>query len=89
MCFILPIDATENDVVHHLANSTKLENVEGKFVVVSDFAEWTVSGQNTIKKIAIHIIPLALLQHIVQKQNIIRNNQLLKLQLAVTIKMLY
>ena len=45
-----------------------------------------VSGQNTI---GIYIIPLASIQYTAQKQNMICNTQLLKLQLAVTNKMLY
>ena len=49
-------------------------------------AAHTVSRQNTI---GIYIIPLALIQHTAQKQNIICDNQLLKLQPAVTNKMLY
>ena len=49
-------------------------------------ATYTVSGQNTI---GIYIIPLAPIQHTAQKQNIICDNQLFKLQPAVTNKMLY
>ena len=47
---------------------------------------YTVSGQNTL---GIYVIPLALIQHTAYKQNIVCNNQLLKLQLAVKTKILY
>ena len=47
-------------------------------------AQSTVRGQNTI---GIYIIPLASTQHTAQKQNIVCNSQLLKLQLAVTNEM--
>ena len=46
----------------------------------------TVSGQNTI---GIYIILLAVIQNTAHKQNTVCNNQLLKLQPAVTKKMLY
>ena len=54
--------------------------------VVSKCMVLSVSGQNAI---GIYIIPLALIQHTAQKQNTVCDNQLLKLQPAVTNKMLY
>ena len=49
-------------------------------------AKIAVGGQNSI---GIYIIPLASIQYTAQKQNIVCDNQLLKLQPVVTNKMLY
>ena len=50
---------------------------------VSPYSQWTKHYRY------IYIIPLASIQHTAQKQNIVCNNQLLKLQPAVTNKMFY
>ena len=51
-----------------------------------DRHDYTVSGQNTL---GIYIIPFALIQNTAHKQNTVCNNQLLKLQPAITNKILY
>ena len=69
-----------------LSNHEKVSLCDPESFRVQSQPAITVSGQNTV---VIYITPLASIQHTAQKQNIVCDNQLLKLQSAVTNRMLY